>query len=142
MNFYRKLEIFFIHLATASREIRLPKPGLPIVGLQERLPDMKGFRYPVAFPAIDPVDSDVSTRELTIDIDGVATVLTTTVDEASVKFDAKANANVTLTLVHIDDSGLRSQPSEPVSFVAIDQVPPHQPGAMNIGTPEQIDIPE
>lgn len=84
--------------------------------------DILTYRVDVA----PPVDADVVSRELTVSIDGAATVYTAEPGTAFNVFDAVQGSNVKLELVDIDDAGNRSQPAV-VEFVATDTLPPSTP---------------
>jgi hypothetical protein len=80
-----------------------------------------------------PVDADVVSRLLTVAVNGE--------ERGSVSFagnstdlgtvDVPQDAEVTLTLVDVDDAGNASAPAE-YTFVAADTIPPAQPGYFGV----------
>lgn len=87
--------------------------------------------YRVSAPA--PVDADVVSRVLTVAVNGEqrdeTTYEGTTTDLGTV--DVPQDAEVVLSLVDVDDAGNRSEPAV-LAFVAVDTVPPAQPGALGV----------
>lgn len=86
------------------------------------------------------VDADVVARRLTVTVDGVADVLpdfpaaTTLFGEV---ITVPQDASVVLTLVDIDDAGNASEPAF-VEFVALDTIPPAQPGSFGVTLVREI----
>lgn len=86
------------------------------------------------------VDHDVVARRLTVTVDGVADVLpdfpadTTLFGEV---ITVPQDASVVLTLVDIDDAGNASEPAF-VEFVALDTIPPAQPGSFGVTLVREI----
>jgi hypothetical protein len=79
------------------------------------------------------VDHDVVARELSAVVDGVAqpvAVFPGTATELG-SVTVPQNASVVLVLVDIDDAGNRSAPAT-VEFVAVDTIPPAQPGSFGV----------
>lgn len=79
------------------------------------------------------VDHDVVARELSAVVDGVVqpvAVFPGTATELG-SVTAPQNASVVLVLVDIDDAGNRSAPAV-VDFVAVDTLPPAQPGSFGV----------
>ena len=79
------------------------------------------------------VDADVTGRQLTVVVNGE---VLSTVELAGSATDlgevkVEQNANVTLSLVDVDDAGNRSQPAV-LDFVATDTIPPAQPGSFGV----------
>lgn len=79
------------------------------------------------------VDADVTGRQLTVVVNGE---VLSTVELAGSATDlgevkVEQNANVTLSLVDIDDAGNRSQAAV-LDFVATDTIPPAQPGSLGV----------
>ena len=79
------------------------------------------------------VDADVTTRELTVVVNGEQVAQNTFPgsETALGEVVVPQGGNVTLTLVDIDDAGNRSQPAT-VEFVAADTIPPAQPGSFGV----------
>lgn len=79
------------------------------------------------------VDHDVVTRELRVVVNGL--VVETTVFPASAvelgTVTVEQDATVELMLVDVDDAGNRSEPAV-LEFVAVDTLPPSQPGAFGV----------
>ena len=79
------------------------------------------------------VDADVTGRQLTVVVNGevlsIVELAGSATDLGEVKVEQ--NANVTLSLVDIDDAGNRSQPAV-LDFVATDTLPPAQPGSFGV----------
>ena len=95
------------------------------------------LRYTITMPSKPPI-ADLANREVTISLNGSPTVRLLAPDDASFQFDTDAGVNVSLVLVDIDTSGNRSDPSDPLAFVASDTVPPPQPGGLSVANVEQI----
>lgn len=104
----------------------LPQPGRITVQLLRE--ELNMLVYSAVLPT--PTDADVVSQELTVDIDGVPTTSTESVG-ATVTIKAPDNANVTLTLVNIDDASNRSEPRVQ-SFVATDTIAPAAPGEIAV----------
>lgn len=96
------------------------------------------LRYTIGMPPA-PAIGDLATREVNQSLDGVATVRPLTPDVTTFTVDTDKGVAVALFLVDIDTSGNRSQPSETLSFVATDSVPPPVPGGLGVVKVEQID---
>lgn len=79
------------------------------------------------------VDADVTGRQLTVVVNGevlsIVELAGSATDLGEVKVEQ--NANVTLSLVDVDDAGNRSQPAV-LEFVATDTIPPAQPGSLGV----------
>jgi len=112
-----------------------PRPGPLTLGEQR---EITLLRYTVNLPPAPPI-TDLATREVTIKQNGAPTIRPLSPDDGSFQFDCAAGTAVELTLVDIDESGNRSDPSGPLAFTATDTVPPPQPGGMNVAGVEQID---
>jgi hypothetical protein len=79
------------------------------------------------------VDGDVVERLLTIVVNGEdqgTAAFPATATELSA-FTVPQDANVVLTLVDVDDAGNKSAPAV-VEFVAVDTLPPAQPGVITV----------
>lgn len=80
-----------------------------------------------------PVDADVTSRELTVAVNGemvaerILSGNATDLGEVTVP----QGGIVLLTLVDVDDAGNRSQPAT-VEFTAADTIPPAQPGSFGV----------
>jgi len=96
------------------------------------------LRYTIDMPPKPPI-ADLASREVTIVLDGTSDVRTLMPDDASFQVDTDVGVQVSITLVDIDTSGNRSQPSVPLAFMAQDTVPPPVPGGLAVGKVEQID---
>ncbi len=80
-----------------------------------------------------PVDADVTSRELTVVVNG-ETLSTTSLNGSATdlgEVKVEQNAVVVLSLVDIDDAGNRSQPAT-TEFTATDTIPPAQPGQFGV----------
>lgn len=79
------------------------------------------------------VDHDVMKRELSVVVNGL--VVETTVFPASAvelgTVTVEQDSTVELMLVDVDDAGNRSEPAV-LEFVAVDTLPPSQPGALGV----------
>lgn len=80
-----------------------------------------------------PVSGDVVSRVLTVMVDGEQQSSTAYVGPVTSfgTISVPQDANVTVTLVDVDDAGNKSEPAE-YSFVAVDTIPPAQPGALGV----------
>jgi len=96
------------------------------------------LRYSINMPPRPPI-ADLATREVTQSLDAILTVRPFPADALTFTVDADAGVQIVLSLVDIDTSGNRSDPSAPLSFVATDTVPPPAPGGMAVAKVEQID---
>lgn len=86
--------------------------------------------YTATLPTVET--ADVVSQELTIDIDGVSNTESYAKDATtSNEFSAADNANVTLSLVYVDDAGNRSE-ARVQMFVATDTIAPAQPGEVGV----------
>jgi hypothetical protein len=83
--------------------------------------------------AAAPADADVVQRELVSAVNGEVVSTTvwagTAVDLGTLS--AEQDAQVSLSLVDIDDAGNRSMPAT-VTFVAADTIPPSAPGGLGV----------
>lgn len=80
-----------------------------------------------------PVDADVTSRELTVVVNG-ETLSTTSLNGSATdlgEVKVEQDAVVVLSLVDIDDAGNRSQPAT-TQFTATDTIPPAQPGQFGV----------
>ncbi len=80
------------------------------------------------------VDKDVVERQLVVAVNGVEVDETTTFSADSTdlgEIRVKQDDKVLLTLVDVDDAGNRSEPAV-FEFVAVDTLPPAQPGAFGV----------
>jgi len=80
-----------------------------------------------------PVDKDVTSRELSVTVNGNSTPTATFPGDATDlgNVSVEQGSSVVMTLVDIDDAGNRSQPAS-VEFVAADTIPPAQPGEFGV----------
>lgn len=119
-------------IAIALEGIRFQgtKPGLlKLISLSE--PIMSVISFKVILP--QPVDSDVVTRSLSVQIDdNIPEITEVSPDTAEVDgFEGLQDAKVKLSLVDVDDAGNPSQPST-LDVVLLDTFAPPQPGLLGI----------
>jgi hypothetical protein len=114
-----------------------PQPG-PLAILLVR--EVSMLRYTIDMPPA-PAISDLGKREITVDLNGVDTVTAYAPDTVNFTVDTNAGDVVSITLVDIDKSDNRSQPSPALTFTATDTVPPPVPGGLSVESVEQIDTP-
>jgi hypothetical protein len=99
---------------------------------------MHMLRYTVNMPPRPPI-ADLATREVTQQLNAETAVRPFPPEAADFTVDAEAGTLVSLSLVDVDTSGNRSDPSAPLSFTATDTVPPPAPGGMAVAKVEQVD---
>jgi len=104
------------------------------------LKEVNMLRYTVNFPPRPPI-ADLATREVTQQLNGESAVRPFPPEAVDFTVDCEAGTLVSLSLVDIDTSGNRSDPSAPLAFTATDTVPPPAPGGMAVARVEQIDTP-
>ena len=96
------------------------------------------LRYTFAMPARPPI-SDLANRVVSTAVNGgTATTESFAADATTFTHDFETNDSVTMTLSDVDTSGNASVPSLPLVFVAVDTIPPTQPGGFTITNIEQI----
>lgn len=119
-----------LHLRRLLRNwLILPITPGPIYLIWEK-PMASVFRVKAMLPPV--VDPDVDRRELTSKIgDQDSKIENLALDTAFVEFVVPQDSTLELSLVDIDDAGNRSEPSVR-SYKAIDNIPPMQPGMVNI----------
>lgn len=80
-----------------------------------------------------PVDGDVVSRELTVIVNGVASIVVLAAGNATDlgSVDVPQDSRVVLSLVDVDDAGNKSEPAT-VEFTALDTLAPAQPGGFNV----------
>lgn len=108
-------------------------PDLPLLFVMQHGRNVMADTLTYLVTATAPVDSDVVQRELVVTVNGEV-VSTTVFAGSSVDFGTVTvpqDSEVKLTLVDVDDAGNKSQPAESY-FVAVDTIPPGQPGAINV----------
>jgi hypothetical protein len=111
------------------------KPAAPVLlGVvqlrsDESMADVLSYTVTAALP----VDADVVSRLLTITVNGEDMgTAEVPVDSTELSvFSAPQDADVTLTLVDVDDAGNKSEPAV-YSFVAADTLAPAQPGGLGV----------
>lgn len=132
---YWLLSILVFVLAFLVLQSMEKKPAAPVLlGVvqlrsDESMADVLSYTVTAALP----VDADVVSRMLTITVNGedMGTVdVPVDATELSV-FSAPQDADVTLTLVDVDDAGNKSAPAV-YSFVATDTIAPAQPGGLGV----------
>ncbi len=133
MDFTLNINVFFRHCKMP------PRPGRVSL-YSKREVDMAKFGLKFSLPA--PGASDVAERELTMTVNGgdpptVKTYPGDALVTEELVFDA--DDNVSLTLVDIDGSGNRSQPSAGFTLTVTDDVPPPQPGELGVAEKRQVD---
>jgi len=111
-----------------------PRPGGLTLAKTEQLVML---RYTVNLPPAPNID-DLATREAHISVDGTETIQTLAPDATFFAFDVDRNKSVSLTLVDVDTSGNKSDPSEALAFTSTDTVPPPVPGGMSVAKVEQV----
>lgn len=88
------------------------------------------IRVRVAFPPV--TDTDVEKREFSYAVDDLAPVAEELAKDVTTKeYVFGQGSTVVLSLVDIDDAGNRS-PASTRTFVAVDTVPPAQPGEIGV----------
>jgi hypothetical protein len=105
----------------------------PLVWVRLSLQEPTSMALVYSVSAGPAVDADVTGRQLTVVVNGE---VLSTVELAGSATDlgevkVEQNANVTLSLVDVDDAGNRSQPAV-LDFVATDTIPPAQPGSFGV----------
>jgi hypothetical protein len=132
---YWLLSILVFVLAFLVRQRMDKRPAAPVLlGVvqlrsDESMADVLSYTVTAALP----VDADVVSRMLTIVVNGedMGTV-DVPVDSTELSvFSAPQDAEVTLTLVDVDDAGNKSEPAV-YSFVATDTIAPAQPGGLGV----------
>jgi hypothetical protein len=132
---YWLLSILVFVLAFLVRQRMDKRPAAPVLlGVvqlrsDESMADVLSYTVTAALP----VDADVVSRMLTIMVNGedMGTV-DVPVDSTELSvFSAPQDAEVTLTLVDVDDAGNKSEPAV-YSFVATDTIAPAQPGGLGV----------
>jgi hypothetical protein len=132
---YWLLSILVFVLAFLVRQRMDKRPAAPVLlGVvqlrsDESMADVLSYTVTAALP----VDADVVSRMLTITVNGedMGTV-DVPVDSTELSvFSAPQDAEVTLTLVDVDDAGNKSEPAV-YSFVATDTIAPAQPGGLGV----------
>jgi len=102
-----------------------PGPLLVIIAGEDQMADKIMFR--VVLPA--PSAADVVTRELTVDINGTVQVLTLAVEDTNpLEFSGDQGAQVSVSLVDIDDFGNRSEAASMMPQQLADNFAPPAPG--------------
>jgi hypothetical protein len=132
---YWLLSILVFVLAFLVRQRMDKRPAAPVLlGVvqfrsDEYMADVLSYTVTAALP----VDADVVSRTLTIVVNGenMGTV-DVPVDSTELHvFSAPQDAEVTLTLVDMDDAGNKSEPAVYL-FVATDTIAPAQPGGLGV----------
>jgi hypothetical protein len=102
------------------------------VRLSLKEPNSMALVYSVSAGA--PVDADVTSRELTVVVNGEKIGEPVSFDGSAVELGeikVSQNASVLITLVDVDDAGNRSQPAT-FEFTATDTIAPAQPGSFGV----------
>jgi hypothetical protein len=114
-----------IALVQTNGTKKKPGPVLFIIAGEDPMADKILFR--VVLP--EPSAADVTTRELTVDIDGVTQVLTLCVNDTNpLEFSGAQGAQVCVSLVDIDDAGNRSAAASMMPQQLTDNFAPPAPG--------------
>ena len=114
-----------IALVQTNGTKKKPGPVLFIIAGEDPMADKILFR--VVLP--EPSAADVTTRELTVDIDGVTQVLTLCVNDVNpLEFSGAQGAQVCVSLVDIDDAGNRSAAASMMPQQLTDNFAPPAPG--------------
>lgn len=123
-----------VELSTLRRSVRAlamsNRQPLVWVRLSFQEPNMALVYSVTAGP---PVDADVTSRELTVVVNG-ETLSTTSLNGSATdlgEVKVAQDAVVMLSLVDIDDAGNRSKPAT-TEFEARDTIPPAQPGQFGV----------
>jgi hypothetical protein len=98
--------------------------------------------FGIKFALPTPGASDVAQRELTVTVNGGDPPLVRTYTAPATESDEwvfALNDNLSVSLVDIDTSGNRSQPSAAFTMTVTDTVAPPQPGALGVASIRQID---
>lgn len=113
-----------------ARELvdRLPPRKPRPVAVSPIAEDHNMLVYKVSLPPV--LDPDVVKRVLSVVVNDGTPAEQEAVDGMELRF--ADNDRVVLSLVHIDDAGNTSAPSEPLAFVALDTIAPHQPGQVSL----------
>jgi len=112
-----------------------PQPGPFTISDQK---EVNVLRYTINMPPA-PAISDLGSREVTIDLDGVQSGMSLKPTDTTFQFDCDRGVNVTLTMVDVDTSGNKSAPGPALTFLSVDNIPPPVPGGMSVALVEQID---
>jgi hypothetical protein len=127
--------MWFFSTRTLANEIRRLafKMSGPPYALHISLIGMESGMLVYSVTAGPAVDSDVTSRRLTVTINGE---VSSTVDHPAEttsfgEVAAPQDASVVISLVDIDDAGNESQPSF-YEFVAKDTIAPAQPGSLGV----------
>lgn len=124
------LSMVFI-LLTAMLATGPQTPVVRVVQIRSDTTMADVLTYRVSAPA--PVDADVVARLLSVSVNGNDRG-TESYDGKTTDFgtvDVPQDAEIIVSLVDVDDAGNRSEPAV-LSFVAVDTVPPAQPGALGV----------
>ena len=114
-----------IDLVQKNGTKKKPGPLLVIIAGEDQMADKILFR--VVLPA--PSAADVVTRELTVDINGTVQVLTLAVEDSNpLEFSGDQGAQVSVSLVDIDDFGNRSAATSTMPQQLADNFAPPAPG--------------
>jgi len=119
----------FLGLTPPKPKSLIRKPGVTEVTM---------LRHHIQLPPEPQID-DLDHREITVKL-GDADPNTQSIAKGSTEFvlDTDRGVAVTLFLVDVDTSGNKSAPSDPLSFTAVDNVPPPQPGVLAVKSVEQV----
>jgi hypothetical protein len=115
-----------------------PRPGRPSLGHKK---EISVDKFEITFALPPPAAADVVNRELTISITGVDSPIVQNLNGAAresdrVQFDEDAELSV--TLVDIDNAGNRSPASAAFVYRVVDDVAPPAPGAVGISSKTEV----
>jgi len=98
------------------------------------------LQYTIGLPG--PKAQDVNVREMSLTKDGGTPEVTNlAADATEFKFIVQPGVQCSLVLVDIDKAGNRSEPSDPLSFTATDNIPPGKPGELSVTNVEEVPDP-
>lgn len=123
--------LMVLYVVFCSEKLGVQTPsGLMVMQLRsESMADI--LKYSVSAPA--PVDGDVVSRILTVTVNGVEQPAVPLAGNATDlgTIEAPQDAQVVLSLVDVDNAGLKSPPAT-LEFTAEDTIAPAQPGAFTV----------
>jgi uncharacterized lipoprotein YbaY len=98
-------------------------------------------RWGITFSLPEPGAADVVKRELTVSITGVDEPIVQNLSGKALSSDqieVDEDAELSVTLVDIDNAGNRSQPSAALVYKVVDDVPPPAPGTVSVGNKVEL----
>ena len=117
---------------------RPPRPGRLVKPKLVGEVVIMALKYTVSLPPVGA--SDVEHRELSVTLgEGPTTVVNLDKTADLYELLVERDVAVALSLVDVDASGNKSQPSPTLAFTSKDTVPPPAPGELGVTKVEQVD---